>query len=98
VTSPKRVSVLAEIPTVEESGYPGYQAGTWYGLGVPAKTPKEIIAAIRGAALNALQSPDTGKALIELGYLLIGDEPEQFAAHINTEVDRVAKLLREIKS
>lgn len=98
VTSPKRVAVLPEAPTVEESGYPGYQAGNWYGLAVPVKTPTEIIAAIRGAALNALQSPETGKALTELGYVLIGDEPEQFAEHINTEVDKLAKILREIKS
>ena len=98
VTSPRRVPVLAEVPTVEESGYRGYQAGNWYGLAVAAKTPKEIIAAIRGAALNALQSSDTGKALVELGYVLIGDEPDQFAAHIKTEVDKLAKILREIKS
>ena len=98
VTSPKRVAVFPESPTVEESGYPGYQAGNWYGIAVAAKTPKEIIAAIRGAALNALQSAETGKALVELGYVLIGDDPDQFAAHINTEVDKLAKILREIKS
>jgi tripartite-type tricarboxylate transporter receptor subunit TctC len=98
VTSPKRVAILPESPTVEESGFPGYYAGNWYGLAVAAKTPPEIIAAIRGAALNALQSAETGKALVDLGYVLIGDEPEQFAAHINTEVDKLAKILREIKS
>ena len=98
VTSPKRVDVLPASPTVEESGFPGYRAGNWYGLAVAAKTPTEIIAAIRGAALNALQSAETGKALIDLGYVLIGDEPEQFAAHINAEVDKLAKILREIKS
>ncbi len=98
VTSPKRVAVFPQSPTVEESGYPGYQAGNWYGLAVAAKTPSEIIAAIRGATLNALHSPETGKALVELGYVLIGDEPEQFAAHINTEVDKLAKILRETKS
>jgi tripartite-type tricarboxylate transporter receptor subunit TctC len=98
VTSPKRVAVIPESPTVEEAGYPGYQAGNWYGLAVAAKTPQEIIAAIRGAALNALQSTETSKALIDLGYVLIGDDPEQFAAHINTEVDKLARILREIKS
>ena len=98
VTSPKRLAVFPESPTIEESGYPGYQAGNWYGIAVAAKTPNEIIAAIRGAALNALQSPETNKALTELGYVLIGDDPEQFAAHIDTEVAKLAKILREIKS
>ena len=98
VTSPKRVAVLPNTPTVEESGFPGYQAGNWYGLAVAAKTPREIIAAIRGATLNALRSQETSKALIDLGYVLIGDEPEQFAAHFNTEVDKLARILREIKS
>ena len=98
VTSPKRIEVLASAPTVEESGYPGYQAGNWYGLAVAAKTPTEIIAAIRGATLNALQAADTSKALTELGYVLIGDEPEQFAAHINAEVGKLERILREIRS
>jgi tripartite-type tricarboxylate transporter receptor subunit TctC len=97
VTSIKRVPVLPEYPTVDESGYPGYQAGNWYGLCVPARTPKEIIAAIRGATLNALQSGDTSKALIDLGYVLVGDEPEQFAAHISAEAEKLAKILRDIK-
>ena len=96
VTSSKRIPLLREYPTVAELGYPGYQAGNWYGLAVPAKTPPETIAAIRGATLNALSMPQTSNALVDLGYLLIGDEPEDFAAHIRSEIEKLTSILREL--
>ena len=98
VTSAQRVPLLPEVPTVAESGYPGYQAGNWYGLAVPLKTANETIAAIRGAMLNALKSPDTNRNLVDLGYILIGDDPEEFAAHIGAEIEKLAKILRQVKS
>jgi tripartite-type tricarboxylate transporter receptor subunit TctC len=96
VTSSKRVPVLRELPTVAELGYPGYQAGNWYGLAVPANTQAEIIAAIRGATLNALEMPKTRQALTDLGYVLIGDEPEDFGAHIKSEIDKLTRILRDM--
>lgn len=98
VTSAKRVPVAPDYPTVAELGYPGYQAGNWYGIVVPAKTPDAIIAAIRGATLNALAAPETSRMLTELGYVLIGDEPAEFAAHIQSEIDNMARLLRELRA
>lgn len=94
VTSSKRIAALPEFPTVAELGYPGYQTGDWYGLVVPAKTPMEIVAAIRGATLNALQAPETGKALTDAGYVLIGDEPDEFAAHIRAVHDKLVAVLK----
>ena len=96
VTSSKRVAVLRELPTVAELGYPGYQTGNWYGLAVPVNTPAEIIAAIRGAMLNALDMPQTRQALTDLGYVLIGDEPEEFGAHIKSEIDTLTRILRDM--
>jgi tripartite-type tricarboxylate transporter receptor subunit TctC len=98
VTSAKRVPVLADYPTVAELGYPGYLAGNWYGIAVPARTAKETIAAIRGAALNALRLPETSKSLTELGYVLIGDDPDEFAAHIRSEIDSLTRILRDIRA
>jgi tripartite-type tricarboxylate transporter receptor subunit TctC len=98
VTSSKRVAVLPDYPTVAEFGYPGYHAGNWYGLAVPAKTPTEIIASIRGATLNALNLPETAKALTDLGYVLIGDEPDEFAAHIQAEIAKLARVLKELRA
>jgi len=95
VTAAKRVPVLPEYPTVAELGYPGYQSGNWYGLLVPAKTPKEIIAAIRAAAVAALNNETISRRLADLGYVAIGDQPEEFAAHIKAEIESLGKILRE---
>ncbi len=97
VTTAKRLSLLPEMPTVAETGYPGYQAGNWYGLAVPAKTPKETIAAIHAAAVSALKSPAVAKRMTDLGYVIIGDQPEEFAAHIRSEIASLAKLLKGLR-
>ena len=94
VTTLKRIDVLPEYPTVAESGYPRYQAGNWYGLLVPAKTPREIIATVRGAAIKALNDPAVAKRMADLGYVTIGDQPEEFAAHIRNEIASLAKILK----
>lgn len=94
VTAAKRVSLLPEYPTVAETGYPDYQYGNWYGLEVPAKTPKEIITVIHNAAVSALNNPGLSKRFAELGYVSIGDQPDEFAAHIKSEIDKLAKFLR----
>jgi tripartite-type tricarboxylate transporter receptor subunit TctC len=97
VTTPKRLALLPQYPTVAESGYPGYQAGNWYGLAVPAKTPKEIIATIRGAAVKALNDPGVHKRMTGLGYVIIGDQPDDFAAHIRSEIASLAKILKGLR-
>jgi len=97
VTTARRLPLLPEYPTVIESGFPGYEAGNWYGLLVPAKTPKETIATIRSAALSALNRPEVGKRLSDLGYVTVGDQPEEFAAHIRSEIAKLAKILRGLR-
>jgi tripartite-type tricarboxylate transporter receptor subunit TctC len=95
VTSTKRLSLLPESPTVAESGYPGYEAGNWYGLMVPVKTPKETSTVIRNAAISSLQSPAMSKRLTDLGYVAVGDQPEEFAAYIKAQIAALAKVIRE---
>jgi tripartite-type tricarboxylate transporter receptor subunit TctC len=97
VTTLKRVPVAADYPTVAELGYPGYQAGNWYGLMVPAKTPQEIVAAVRNAALAALRNPAVAKRMTDLGYVVIGDQPEEFASHLRDEVASLAKILKGLQ-
>ncbi len=96
VTSAKRLPLLPEYPTVAESGYPGYEFGNWYGFLVPAKTPKETIATIRGATVSALNNPGVSKRLTDLGYLSIGDQPEEFGAHIKSEIVKLAKIIKAL--
>lgn len=98
VTSTKRLPLLPEYPTVAELGYPGYQAGNWYGLMVPAKTPQEIVAAVRAAALAALANPTVSKRMADLGYVIIGDQPEEFAAHLRSEIASLATMLKGLNT
>ncbi len=95
-TSGKRAPMLPESPTIAESGYPGYESELRYGLMVPAKTPKEIIAGIHSAAITALNSPGVSKRLNDLGYIPVGNQPEEFAAILKSEIAKLGKLLRRL--
>ena len=95
VTSANRLLLLPEYPTVAEAGYAGYQFGNWYGIMVPIKTPKETIAGIHGAAISALRNPNVSKRLTDLGYIIVGDQPEEFAAHIKAEIALLAKIIQQ---
>jgi tripartite-type tricarboxylate transporter receptor subunit TctC len=96
VTSARRMPSLSEYPTVAESGFPGYESGNWYGVLVPAKTPRETIATIRDAALAALNNSAVSKRLAELGYVSVGSQPEEFAAYIRAEIERLEKVLKTL--
>ena len=97
VTSTKRLPLLPEYPTVAELGYPRYQAGNWYGLMVPAKTPPEIIGNIRNAAVSGMTTPAVSKRLTDLGYVIIGDQPDEFAAYLRFEIASLAKILKGLR-
>lgn len=96
VTTAKRSPLLPDVPTIAESGYPGYTYGNWYGLLVPVSTPKANISRIHSAALEVLNRPKTSKALSNQGYIVVGARPEEFARHIKSETERLAKLFQEI--
>ncbi len=94
VTTAKRLPLLADLPTLAEAGYAGAESGSWYGLLVPLKTPPAIIATIRNATLVALNKPETNRRLNELGYVLIGDKPEEFAAHMKSEITKLGNVIK----
>jgi tripartite-type tricarboxylate transporter receptor subunit TctC len=96
VTTAQRLPSLPQYPSVAEAGYPHYQSGNWYGLMVPAKTPRETIATLRNAAVAALNSPALNKRLNDLGFVPIGDQPEAFAAHIKSQIATLAKVVDEL--
>lgn len=95
LTSANRLLFLPDYPTVAETGYPGYEYGNWYGILVPVKTPKETIAAIHAAAVSALKNPTVSKRLIDLGYIIVGDQPGEFAAHIKAQIATLAKIIQQ---
>jgi len=95
VTSARRVDDLPNVPTINESGYKGFDAVTWFGLMAPAGTPKDVIAKINAEFNKALQSAELRKKLGDEGADPAGGTPEQFAALIRDEVPRWGKVVRE---
>ena len=95
VTTLQRLPAL-KYPTVAESGYPGYEAGNWYGLVAPAKTPREAIVTLRNAVVASMKSPAVAKRMEDLGYVAIGNQPEEFAAYIRSEIDKLAQILKQV--
>ncbi|ARC38888.1 tripartite tricarboxylate transporter substrate binding protein (plasmid) [Paracoccus yeei] len=94
VGSPERIPLLPEVPTVAESGYPGFESSQWFGLLVPAGTPEAAIARLHDAATEALASPAAVKRLEEDASVPVGSTPEEFGAFIAAESDRWGDIVR----
>ena len=95
VTSPQRVATAPDIPTVAESGLPGYEAATWFGLLAPAATPREIIAKLNAESVSALNMPEVKDRMAAQGLFVVANTPEQFSAFLNTEIPRWAKVVKD---
>ena len=94
VGSAKRVPSLPDIPTISESGVPGYEAYSWVGMVAPAKTPKDIVNRLNREIVDILKQKDVSEKLNQQGALPVGDSPEQFAAYIKTEIDKWGAVVR----
>jgi tripartite-type tricarboxylate transporter receptor subunit TctC len=94
VTSARRSSIAPDIPTLAESGVPGYDVTSWYGLMVPAGTPGEIIARLNGAVAAALATPEVKKRFSPTDLEPTASTPEQFGAHVRAEVAKWAKVIK----
>lgn len=95
VTAPKRLADLPDVPAIAET-LPGYEVLAWAGLMVPAKTPKAIIDSVHKAAVFVLNNPDVNKRLSDLGFLVVGNRPEELRAYTKSEIDKYARLIRQI--
>ncbi len=95
VLSASRSSVLPDVPTIAESGYPGFEASVWYGLIAPAATPKSVIAQLNAATQKALQSVEVRDRLTSAGGEVAPGTPEAFGAYLHAERLRYDKLIRE---
>jgi tripartite-type tricarboxylate transporter receptor subunit TctC len=85
--------VLKQVPTVAESGYPGYEASAWFGLSAPAGTPKEVIAKLAKAATGALADPEINKKLVGVGLEPFSMGPAEFGAHIADQYAKYSKVI-----
>ncbi len=95
VTSAKRVSFMPDVPTVAESGLPGFEMVSWYGLWGPSGLPKEISNRLVAETGKAVRSPLATDRLGEQGFEPVGSTSEQFATYIRDEIGRYAKIIKE---
>jgi len=95
VTSPLRLAVLPDVPTVAESGYPGFQVDNMYGVLVPAGTPAAVVGKLHADIGQALKQPDVRAALAAVTIDIVGNTPEEFARYIQAEYAKWAKLLKD---
>lgn len=94
VTTSKPSAAMPDLPTVAESGVPGYDFSSWYGLLVPAGTPRPIVDKLNAESIRALKQADLRERLFNEGCEPVGNTPEQFASHIKSEMARWAKVVK----
>jgi tripartite-type tricarboxylate transporter receptor subunit TctC len=98
VGSAKRVSQLPDSPTVAESGVPGYEAGTWFGLAAPGGTPRDIVMKINAEVTNLLNDPTFRERIMTPQmFESMASTPEEFARYIKSETQNWAKVIQEQK-
>lgn len=93
VTGAKRSPAIPELPTVAESGLPGFEARQWYGVLAPAGTPKEIVTRLNSEIVTIVRSPEVTKRFLSEGSEPIGSTPEEFARYIKAEIAKWAKAV-----
>jgi tripartite-type tricarboxylate transporter receptor subunit TctC len=93
-TGAKRDPALPDLPTIAESGVTGYESGVWFGLVVPAGTPRDVVARLHEAAVKGTRSADFIKRMTDLGFNIIGSTPEQMAEMSREEVARWGPIVK----
>lgn len=94
VSAPRRVAAAPDIPTVAESGYPGYEAVAWQALVLPAKAPPDIVKRLHAEVASFLAAPANRARLIEIGLEPLGGSTEELVAYIKSEIARWAVVVR----
>jgi tripartite-type tricarboxylate transporter receptor subunit TctC len=94
VSGLRRSPVMPDVPTVAESGVPGFEAGSWYGLLAPAATPKAIVDRLNREVVRIVQLPDVRERLTAEAFEIPIDTPEEFAAYIKADVAKWAKVVK----
>jgi tripartite-type tricarboxylate transporter receptor subunit TctC len=94
VTGAQRSSATPDVPTIAESGFPGFEATAWYGVLAPAKTPKQVVSRLHDDIVKALHDPAVNKRLAGLGFEIVGSTPEQFSAYIKSEIKKWEKAVK----
>jgi tripartite-type tricarboxylate transporter receptor subunit TctC len=97
ITSAQRSPVAPELPTVAESGYPGFEVIGWFGWLAPAKTPKPVVERLNRELVKALAVPEVNERLLSLATVPVGDRPEEFGRFIRSEHEKWARIIKAAK-
>jgi tripartite-type tricarboxylate transporter receptor subunit TctC len=95
VTSIRRSAIAPELPTMAESGYPGFEAVPWFGLMAPAGTPAPVLERLHRETVRLLAQPDVRKKLNDLGLDVLGGSPQEFTAAIEREIPVWARVIKQ---
>jgi tripartite-type tricarboxylate transporter receptor subunit TctC len=95
VTSKNRSKLLPDVPSIAESGYPGFEAVAWHGILAPAKTSPAIIKKLNQEIAKALKDPELSQRFAKDGLEIVATSPEEFTSYIKSEVDKWAKVVKE---
>ena len=94
VTTAARSNLVPQLPTVAESGVPGYEAGSWYGIIAPAGTPRAVIVRLNKEITTLLSAPDFREQIMAAGADPMPNTPDEFAAYIKSEITKWAKVIK----
>ena len=97
VTGAKRSAAMPDVPTMAEAGLAGQESETMQGLFVPAGTPKEIVALLNAEIVKVMALPDVKAKCAQLGFDVVANKPEEFAAYIKSEVEKWGKVIKDAK-
>jgi tripartite-type tricarboxylate transporter receptor subunit TctC len=95
ITSIKRSALAPDLPTMAESGFPGFEAVPWFGLLAPAGTPKDALDKLHDETVKTLAMPEVRQKFDELGLEPVGNTPAEFAAIIRKETPEWAKVIKD---
>jgi tripartite-type tricarboxylate transporter receptor subunit TctC len=95
ITTSQRLKLVPNIPTVAESGVPGFETNAWYALFAPRKTPDAIVQKISADVIEVLTSQEVQDRLLELGVIVVGSTPAALASHLAKEIARWSEVIKE---
>jgi tripartite-type tricarboxylate transporter receptor subunit TctC len=95
ISSAQRNPVLPEVPTIAEQGVPGFDFQIWHGIFAPKGTPQSVVRAVHREAVAALSVPAVRERFNTLGFVVIGNSPEEFAAIVKREIEKFGKIIAE---
>jgi len=94
IASPKRSPQLPDVPTISEAGVPGFEAVNWFGMFVPAKTPKPIVTRLNETVVKVLRSAEVRAQYTKLGADVVGSTPEEFSAFVRRDIEQYARVVK----